>query len=95
MAREDEGEGVRIQASGLGCNARCRRGTGISISGKVSLGNIGQQDGRKQVRTHRAYVLEDREGLRGDMGLRLDFKWPLARGEGCEGTEAVRIRGTR
>jgi hypothetical protein len=38
MAREDEGEGVRIQVSGLGCNARCRRGTGISISGKVSLG---------------------------------------------------------
>lgn len=75
MAREDEGEGVRIQVSGLGCNARCRRGTGISISGKVS-------------------VLADREGLRGDIGRRPGFKRPLARGEGCEGTEAVRIRGT-
>ena len=33
MAREDDGEGVRIQASGVNCSAWCRSGTGATISG--------------------------------------------------------------
>ena len=35
MAREEEGEGVRIQVSGVssGCSAWCRSGTGATISG--------------------------------------------------------------
>jgi hypothetical protein len=35
MAREEEGEGVRILASGVssGCSAWCRSGTGATISG--------------------------------------------------------------
>ena len=34
-AREEEGEGVRIQVSGVspGCSAWCRSGTGATISG--------------------------------------------------------------
>ena len=35
IAREEDGEGVRIQASGVSsdCSAWCRSGTGATISG--------------------------------------------------------------